>query len=190
MVHLFEGLIEIREGTKSCNGSKGLFLLDRFVSLLVYVPRDRYSTEVRYRIGDFLAESYNGRVSAYYPFFPEGPLVRIHFIIGRYEGKTPEREPAELEERINDIIRTWADRLKEVIYDQLGPAEGRGLADQYLSAFRAGYQVTFSPERALKDIAQLQRLDAGSPVAVNFYAGDEDEPAEEDNGPQKLRKSP
>ena len=64
---------------------------DRFVSILVYIPRDRYDSRIRSRIGDYLAATFKGRVRAFYPFFPEGPLVRVHFIIGRYEGETPSR---------------------------------------------------------------------------------------------------
>ena len=37
-------------------------------------------------IGDYLSRAFIGRVSAFYPFFPEGPLVRVHFIIGRSGG--------------------------------------------------------------------------------------------------------
>ena len=60
---------------------------DRFVSVIVYVPRDRYDSKVRAAIGNYLANAFNGHVSAYYPFFPEGPLVRVHFIIGRNRGR-------------------------------------------------------------------------------------------------------
>ena len=66
---------------------------DRFVSVLVFVPRDRYNSSVRVAIGEYLAEVYQGRMSAYYPFFPEGPLVRVHFIIGRDAGATPAAGP-------------------------------------------------------------------------------------------------
>ncbi|MGI9381985.1 MAG: NAD-glutamate dehydrogenase, partial [Methyloligellaceae bacterium] len=149
---------------------------DRYVSLLVYVPRDRYSTNIRQKIGEFLADTYNGRVSAYYPFFPEGPLVRIHFIIGRFEGKTPERDRALVEKEILDICRTWEDRLKDVISDRLVGAAGTQAAGNYLSAFSPGYQVAYSPDRALQDIAQLECLGAETPVAVDFYADDGDEP--------------
>ncbi len=73
---------------------------DRFVSVLVYVPRDRFSSATRVAIGNFLAEIYKGRLSAFYPFFPEGPLVRVHFIIARYEGATPDPERASLEQAV------------------------------------------------------------------------------------------
>ena len=49
---------------------------DRFVSALVYVPRDRYSTGVRERIGEHLAESFGGYIAAYYPQFRDAPLAR------------------------------------------------------------------------------------------------------------------
>src|SRR5262249_39789793 len=74
---------------------------DRFVSALVYVPRDRYNSGVRERIGALLSEAYRGRVVAYFPYFPvEGPLVRVQFIIGRYSGATPQADTAALERRI------------------------------------------------------------------------------------------
>ena len=62
---------------------------DRFVSVLVYVPRERYDSDVRKAIGEYLAEVYKGRVSAFHPFFPEGPLVRVHFIIAVSPGHVP-----------------------------------------------------------------------------------------------------
>ncbi|HWJ87593.1 MAG TPA: NAD-glutamate dehydrogenase, partial [Pelagibacterium sp.] len=52
---------------------------DNFVSVLVYLPRDRFDSMVRARIGDHLARRYEGRVSAFTPDFAEGELVRVHF---------------------------------------------------------------------------------------------------------------
>ena len=62
---------------------------DRFVSALLYVPRDRYNTRVRERIGALLCEAYDGRIAAFYPYFPDGPLVRVQFIVARFAGPTP-----------------------------------------------------------------------------------------------------
>ncbi len=73
---------------------------DRFVSVLVYVPRDRYDSDIRVKIGDYLSRAFIGRVSAFYPFFPEGPLVRVHFIIGRSGGAAPAIDSATLEREV------------------------------------------------------------------------------------------
>src|SRR5262249_12966202 len=80
---------------------------DRFASVLVYVPRDRFDSAIRGQIGALLADGYGGRVASFMPFFPEGPLVRVHFIIAR-GGAEPPTNPtrAELEGGVCDIVRT------------------------------------------------------------------------------------
>ena len=69
---------------------------NRFVSVMVFVPRERYDSEAREAIGRYLANIYKGHISAYYPFFPEGPNVRVHFIIGRRDGETPNPPRADI----------------------------------------------------------------------------------------------
>ena len=88
---------------------------DRFVSVLVYIPRDRYDSQIRAQIGEYLAMAFKGRVRAFYPFFPEGPLVRVHFIIGRYEGETPNIDRAVLDRAVEEIVRSWTDGLEEAL---------------------------------------------------------------------------
>ncbi len=148
---------------------------DRFVSVIVFAPRDRFSTNVRVRIGEFLADAYRGRVSAYYPFFPEGPLVRIHFIIGRSEGKTPVLSRTFLDKNIEDIVRTWEDELSDALVAG-GGGIGTALARKYQGAFGRAYQSTFTTERAVQDISQFEALDEENPVAVDFYRDESDRP--------------
>ena len=88
---------------------------DRFVSILVYIPRERYDSRIRSRIGGYLAATFKGRVRAFYPFFPEGPMVRVHFIIGRYEGETPIVDRAVLDRAVEAIVRNWTDGFEEAI---------------------------------------------------------------------------
>src|SRR5262245_26166217 len=140
---------------------------DRFVSVLVYAPRDRYNSTARERIGALLADAYKGRVVAFYPYFADGPLVRVQFIIGRYEGATPQVQVADLERGIAEIARTWEDRLAEAL-GALG-ARAQALIARYGAAFSAGYAETFSAERALHDIERIERLGAQMPVAIDFY---------------------
>ena len=94
---------------------------DRFVSVLVYVPREKYDSDVRARIGERLAEAYDGRVSVFQPSFLEGvPLTRVHYIIGRYEGAMPKVDVAELERAVAAEVQTWADRLKDALVKEHG----------------------------------------------------------------------
>ena len=134
---------------------------DRFVSILVFVPKDRYDSTVRHRIGTYLAETFQGRVSAAYPTYPEGPLARTHFIIGRHDGPTPRPSQSEIERAIAAIVRTWADGLR----DAAGPA---ALA-RYADAFSAAYREAFTPEEAASAIFTIDRLSDTAPRAVGLY---------------------
>jgi glutamate dehydrogenase len=124
---------------------------DNFVSVLLFMPRDRYDSAVRIRVGEYLAGVYEGRVSAYYPSFPEGDLVRVHFIIGRIGGPTPQPPRDLLEREVTELTLTFADRLRRAANDP------RAIAP-WKNAFSPAYQAAVPPEAALEDIGIIGRL--------------------------------
>jgi glutamate dehydrogenase len=142
---------------------------DRFVSVLVYVPRERYDSAIRVRIGNYLARAYNGRVSAFYPFFPEGPMVRVHFIIGRSGGATAEIDRATLEGEIAAIVRTWTDGLADALALEHSPAAARALFERYHNAFSVGFHDVYTPVVAASDIRMVEALTAERPLGVDFH---------------------
>ncbi|MEM7299617.1 MAG: NAD-glutamate dehydrogenase [Pseudomonadota bacterium] len=132
---------------------------DRFVSALVYVPRERYDTNNRMALGNYLADVYKGRISAWYPAFLENGLTRVHFIIGRDEGKTPTVSRAKLEAAVSELIRTWQDRLEEADVD--------GSASAY--RFPLSYQEAYQPESAVRDAERMARLTSEADVEIKFH---------------------
>jgi len=121
---------------------------DRFVSILVFIPREKYDTDVRTRVGAFLAQVYKGRLSASYASFPEGSLARVHYIIGRYEGETPVIGRASLESEISAIAATWGDKLKAALAPSTDGMRARMLANRYPRAFTGGYTEAFGTSQA------------------------------------------
>ncbi|WP_375456829.1 NAD-glutamate dehydrogenase [uncultured Methylobacterium sp.] len=150
----------------------------RFVSLLVFVPKDRYDSAVRARIGAYLAEEHGGRLSATYPELPDGPLARIHYIVGFSEAGAAERDPAVLEAGIAALVRTWGDALRAALADAVGGSEARALAARYGGGFSAAYRENFSADVAIADIAILESLSEGRPRAVAIDRRDTDPPAQ------------
>ena len=142
---------------------------DRFVSVLVYVPRERYDSDIRARIGDYLASIFVGRVSAYYPFFPEGPLVRVHYIIGRSGGAPVEIPRAKLEAEVGDIVRTWSDGLSDALSLVHPPEKTRELFNRYRDAFSAGFRDVYAPAVAAGDIRVVEGLAEDRPLGVDFH---------------------
>lgn len=140
---------------------------DNFVSILLYLPRDRYDSDIRHNIGIYLSEQYDGRVSAYYPHFPEGEMVRVHYIIGRNEGKTPRPNRVELEIQITEMLRSFGDRI-------LSASNEPSAIAPYANAFSAGYQSSNSHLEALADIEVLKTLSIDKDIAARLSQSDSD----------------
>jgi glutamate dehydrogenase len=150
---------------------------DRFVSVLVYVPRERYDSRIRAAIGDYLAVAFKGRLRAFYPFFPEGPLVRVHFIIGRYEGETPNPDRQMLDRAVEQIVRSWVDGLDEAVAAAHEPEPGRVLFDRYREAFPIDYREVYPPATAVADMRLIEALAPERPLGVELYRSLEQPPA-------------
>ena len=144
---------------------------DRFVSVLLYVPRDRYDSDVRERAGNLLAEAWGGRLSAYYPNFATGPLARVHFVIGITPGAHRDPDPKLLEAQITELVRTWQDHFEAAV--RMGGAVEGQVAEtlaRYSGAFPAGYRDRYAPDQALTDLNAIEAmLDKGAPLAVRAY---------------------
>lgn len=141
---------------------------ERFVSVLIYVPRERYSSQAREKICEALAQAYEGRVSAYYPSFPEGSLARVHLIVGRDGGQTPKPTQASLERIVSSITRTWEDNIAE--QKNINAAMFARLS------FSEAYRESVAADQTVRDIDYIAALDATKPINVDFHSShDSDE---------------
>lgn len=131
---------------------------DRFVSALVFVPRDRFSSSVREQIADSLAEAFNGYVAAFNPHFGDASLVRVHYIIAIAPGAPEGPGVAELTRRIRAITRNWSDGLLDAMRDAHEGATPVGLYSRWEYAFDAAYREWTSPSEALDDIAIIESI--------------------------------
>jgi len=131
---------------------------DRFVSALVFVPRDRYDTHVREKIHALLAKAFDGRMTAATPLLDESALARVHYIVGRNEGARPDVHVHELEATIAKAIRTWDDGFADALMRTYGETEGHRLFRRHAEAFPARYRDAFAPEEAVRDLEELDDL--------------------------------
>jgi glutamate dehydrogenase len=148
---------------------------DRFASVLMYVPRERYDSGLRARAGAMLAEAYGGRVSAYYPYFSDAPLARVHFIVGFTPGEHQSPDLRAIETQVAAAARTWEDRFSEAVRAQDRPTvEVADLLARYGAAFPAGYRDSYGPAEGLADLAVIESLSPDEPVRIRAYrkAGD------------------
>ncbi|MBI2261528.1 MAG: NAD-glutamate dehydrogenase [Caulobacterales bacterium] len=156
---------------------------DRFVSVLTFIPRERFNPGIRERIGRILARAWGGRLSAWYPQLSDQPLVRIHYIIGVTPGEHPCPDLAELDAEIAEAGRGWVDRFETALRRahvddvQVGPLSAR-----WAWAFGAGYRDRYDADEAVRDLQAADGLnesglnDGGDPVAVRAFRAESDGP--------------
>ena len=148
---------------------------DRFVTALVYVPRESYDTALRQRIGAVLTEAYKGELRSFQPYFDAGPMARVHFEIGLSPGH-PDPDPEELEQKIAGLARTWDQGFREQLMESKLTGGDREGARAFIGAFNAAYRESFGPEEALNDVTSMAALSAGRPVVARAYRRPTDEP--------------
>ena len=146
---------------------------DRFVSVLSYIPRERFSTDTRVSIEQMLESRFDGSVVARYPYFASDTLVRVQFIVARFVGETPNVTSDVLEQEIADIIETWEDRIGKALSGTANEIHEAALNSADLAAaFEPGYQQHFAPERALVDYNNASGVLPSTPMAIDFFQAD------------------
>ena len=156
---------------------------DRFVSVLAFIPRERFDASVRERIGNILAKAWGGRLSAWYPQLSDQPLVRIHYIIGMTPGDHPSPDQAALDAEIAEAGRSWVDRFESALRDaEVDDVAVGPLSARWAEAFGAGYRDRYDADEAVGDLQAADALNAtgetgqGDPVAVRAFRTDQDGP--------------
>src|SRR4029077_5466404 len=129
--------------------------LERFVSCLVYVPRERYDTRLRQSFAAILADAYAGTVTDFYAHLDEAMLARVQFIIRVTRGAVPPVDVAALERRLAEAGRSWADRVGEPPSAAFGETAGRARL-RPLKPFPVAYQARTLPAQAIADLGRIE----------------------------------
>ena len=148
----------------------------RFISCLVFLPRDRVTTENRLRIQEILLRVLNGVGVDYATRVGESPLARIHFIV-RTDPANPPRgiNVGGIQELLSDATRDWDDDFRLILERKLGEEQGRNLFDRYADAYPDAYKDEHTPYEAVKDIAKLELLDEPGELSMHVYRRRQDD---------------
>ncbi|MFL6295108.1 MAG: NAD-glutamate dehydrogenase, partial [Actinomycetes bacterium] len=141
----------------------------RFVSALVYVPRDRYTTTVRRRIETVLYDAFPDASFDFQVWLSESVLARLHFIIRMPPGQMPSYDAKELEAKLATVTRSWSDELHAMLLELHGEEEGNALFGKYGEAFPAAYLDDFPARNAVYDIQRMEDLAERGGLNMNLY---------------------
>jgi glutamate dehydrogenase len=141
----------------------------RFTSALVFVPRDRFNTELRVRIGNELMEALEGQGIEFTPMLTDSPMARIHFLVRARDNAPHHINLPALEARIARLTQRWEDDCTAELLRAHGEGPGLALAHRFSGAFPTAYREDFSAQVAAEDTDLLAALSSTSPLAVKLY---------------------
>ncbi|MCF2533963.1 NAD-glutamate dehydrogenase [Yinghuangia soli] len=145
----------------------------RFFSALVYLPRDRYTTEIRLKMQDILTRELGGSAIDFTARNTESVLARLHFTV-RVPTGAPLGDPdvEHIEKLLAAATRSWADDFAEALVSECGEEPAAELSRRYATAFSEGYKSDFTPRTAVADLRRIEALDPDPAVAdfcLNLY---------------------
>jgi glutamate dehydrogenase len=141
----------------------------RYLSCLVYLPRDRYTTQVRERMQQILKETMGAETLDYTARVSESLLARLHFVVRPARGKELlDFDEAALEQRLADATRSWTDDFTVAVAEQFGEEVGARLSRAYVDAFPEAYKEDFSPRVAAADLRRMEDM-GDAPIALSLY---------------------
>jgi glutamate dehydrogenase len=146
----------------------------RFVSCLIYAPREHYGTALRQNFAAILELGFGGRVDSFRALLDDEVLARVHFVL-RTEAPLREADTAAIERALAYAARSWADKLADALIEARGEAAALGLTARYGNAFPSNYRERYPVAASVTDIDRIEGLRAGAPLALSLYRPDDTE---------------
>ena len=146
----------------------------RFLSCMVYVPRERYNTALRRETQAILANAFNSDVKVEFTtYFSESTLARTHYTV-RVTDNNIEYNVKDIENNLIEAARTWEDKLQSALLESAGEARGNELNRKYCNAFARSYKEEVLPSAAVVDIEKLEMLNDDNKLEMLFYRPQEE----------------
>ncbi|MGN6574523.1 MAG: NAD-glutamate dehydrogenase domain-containing protein, partial [Nocardioides sp.] len=142
----------------------------RFLSCLVYLPRDRYTTAVREKIAHILKTQLGGDSLEYTARVSESLLARLHFVVRPPRGElVGDFDVEDLERRLAEAARSWRDDFLSAVHTEYGEEDGAQLGRAYADSFPEAYKEDYSPRTGAVDLGRLEAITGEEGVSLSLY---------------------
>ena len=168
LLELGTGVLDLQERSQT-----RLFIrrerFGRFFSCMVFIPRDRFNTENREDIQQIIKRALKGDRLDFAVQVGESKLARVHLIVRPRTSESVDYDIDEIEKKIKQAIRSWADELTDCLVREHGEDQGLELARRYRGAFPAAYMEEVAPRVASFDVVNMSKLRDLDDLRMSLY---------------------
>ena len=172
-----EELAEVTQGVLQTVGRRQLRVFvrretyGRYVSVLCYLPRDRYNTAVRERFSQILLDRFQGENVEFNVKMSESTTARVHFVVHPPLGaEIPDVDPGDLERMFTDASRSWRDDFVNATVAEYGEDRGSRLARRYADSFPEAYKEDFTATTAALDVGRLEAIETDPGIDISLFS--------------------
>jgi glutamate dehydrogenase len=132
--------------------------LNRYVTVLVTLPRDRFNADLRKQLQELFLRRFGGHAIDYRLALGESGDARIHFSVWVEEGAPLDVDIADLDRTVVAMARNWDDRILEELATRVTDHEAAVLGARWATVFPSYYKSSTELDIAAGDVLNLDRL--------------------------------
>ena len=143
----------------------------RYYFCMVFLPRERYNSEIRQKIQAILSKTFNAKESVFKTSFTDESIhcrIDFTFYVDPKE-KAKIEKVEEIEAKLRDISRNWEDDLLDALVDAYGENLGRSYYAEYHDGFLPAYKHDFHARNAVIDIDHFERVKKTNDIDMSLY---------------------
>lgn len=141
----------------------------RFVTFMVYVPRDHFGTSLRLKIQHYLEKVTDGKCQNFLTTLGDSSLARVIYIFKTDKANDLDLDVRKIETDIKIMTRSWIDSLRYDLIRVFGQERGAELGKKYKKAFPKAYQASTATDSAICDIRKIEELEANGTITLELY---------------------
>ena len=145
---------------------------ERYVSILVYVPRDLYDTASRKRVEAALRDFYRADAVDFDVLLTDSVLARLHFVVRAARDELlPDIPPERVTARIRAAVRSWREDVREFLApsDSKLTAAALERSNLWAGSFPPSYIEYNTADDAIDDVARFEALTSDDEPLVRIH---------------------
>ncbi|HEX9258695.1 MAG TPA: NAD-glutamate dehydrogenase domain-containing protein, partial [Acidimicrobiales bacterium] len=142
---------------------------NRYVSCLVFVPRDRYSTSIVEQLEEVLLDAFGGTAAEHETLISESVLARVHFLVQLRPDSPRVVDLDDVERQLALVTRWWVDGLRDAMVEAFDEEDGLALFARYGHAFPAAYREQYGPRIAVHDVRRIEALAVSGGIVTALH---------------------
>lgn len=142
----------------------------RYISCLVYVPRDRFGTKLRKQMEAILERETNGKCASFYTTLDDSVFARVLYVINVSQKSPSKIEARDIEHLLQECGQTWGERLSQAMVEAYGgDRKAADLTLKYANAFPVSYTQNYKAKQAVFDIEKVERVLSSGRIVLDLY---------------------